>query len=140
MKKIAIGTDHRGFSHKEYLIKNCGDIQWIDVGAFDTERSDYPIFARRAVNLVLTHSVSAAVLLCGSGSGMAIAANRFTGIYAAVAWSPQVACAAKEDDAVNVLVIPADYVSQEEAQCIVVAWHKTPFKGGRYADRISMID
>lgn len=140
MIKIAIGTDHRGFAHKEYLIKHCTEIEWIDVGAFDQERSDYPIFARRAVDLVLIHTVSCAVLLCGSGAGMAIAANRFSGIYAAVAWSSEVARAAKEDDAVNVLVIPADYVSQEEAQRIVVAWHKIPFKGGRYADRISMID
>lgn len=138
--KLALGTDHRGFAHKEYVLKNCTNITWVDVGAYDAQRSDYPIFARRAVDLVLTHSVYAAVLFCGSGVGMAIAANRFSGIYAAVAWSPEVARAAKEDDAANVLVIPADYVSEQQALQIVQAWQRASFKSGRYAERIMMID
>ena len=140
MKKIAIGTDHRGFAHKEYVLKNLTNIAWVDVGAFSGERSDYPIFADQAVNLILTNTVSAAVLLCGSGSGMTIAANRHRGIYAAVAWLPEIARAVKEDDNANILVIPADYVTAQQTETIVQSWLTATFKNGRYRERLQMID
>jgi ribose 5-phosphate isomerase B len=147
-KKIVIATDHRGFALKEYLKtvptieyeENNFSISWVDVGAFSSERSDYPIFAQHAIQKMHQESVDGAILLCGSGNGMAIAANRFKGVFACVAWNPEVARQAKEDDNCNVLVIPADYVTQKEIIFIISFWLQAEFKGGRYAERLTSID
>jgi len=142
--KIGIGTDHRGFAYKEVvkLDVSWGDfaIEWHDVGAYSDERTDYPIYAHKAVQALQKKEIQYAVLLCGSGVGMAIAANRFPNIYAAVAWNSDVARAAKADDNVNVLCIPADYVTLEQTREIIQAWLAASFKGGRYQRRLEMID
>ncbi len=141
---IAIGADHRGFLHKEYLkehlsLKNYS-IVWHDVGAENDERSDYPAYAERVVEMLKSGVAKQGIMLCGSGIGMAIAANRYPGIYAGVAWNAIIACFAKEHDNVNLLSIPADFVSQEEMVMIVDAWLTTQFLGGRHQKRIAMID
>ncbi|MGE0010284.1 MAG: RpiB/LacA/LacB family sugar-phosphate isomerase [Candidatus Babeliales bacterium] len=141
---IAIATDHRGFSLKESLKEVGGlggySVSWIDVGAFSEERSDYPEFAIKAVEAMKFGDADCAVLICGTGVGMAIAANRYHGIYAALAWDLTTARLAKEDDHANVLVLPSDYISHELAQDMVTAWLLAEFKKGRYAERIKMID
>ena len=142
--KIAIGSDHRGYEFKEY-IKGVAQhpsrlIVWNDVGAYDEERSDYPEFAISAAKLFLDKEVECAILLCGTGIGMAIAANRYKGIYAGVAFTEAVAKSAKEDDNVNFLVLPADYLTDLEALACVNSWLKATFKGERYEKRIKMID
>lgn len=147
-KKIIIATDHRGFALKEYLKTvptvssdtTIFSISWVDVGAFTAERSDYPVFAQQAIKKMHEEVVDGAVLLCGSGNGMAIAANRFKGVFACVAWNPQIAQQAKEDDNCNVLVIPADYVTQKEIIFIISFWLNAQFKGGRYAERLALLD
>lgn len=139
--KIAIGTDHRGFEHKEHIKKMCAQYDWIDVGTHSAQRVDYPLYALQVVNLMQTNkSVTCAVLLCGTGSGMAIAVNRYAHMYAAVVWSSEIARRVKEEDNCNVLVIPADCVSQQETIDIINAWLKALFKGGRYAQRLAIID
>lgn len=142
--KIAVGADHRGFEHKEYLKKQTDisgiSIDWIDVGAYHAARSDYPIFAQKACYEMLNNGAGKAILICGTGVGMAMAANRFKKIYAAVAWNEEIARLCVQDDNANVLVIPSDFVSCEQALALVKTWIATPFKGGRYQDRISMID
>ncbi len=146
MKKkyvIAIGADHRGFEHKQFLMQHSYahvDIIWIDVGAFSQERSDYPEFALAAVKPLLEKKVDYAVLLCATGVGMAIVANRFPGIFAGVAWNAEIAASAKEDDKVNIIVIPSGCVTHEEAVHIFSAWLSAEFKHGRYEERIAMID
>lgn len=143
--KIAIGADHRGFDLKE-IIKlelkkiNEQEIMWHDVGTHDKIRSDYPVFAHAACKLFKEEAVEAAVLICGSGVGMAVVANRYPGVYAAVAWSEKSAQMSKEDDNTNVLVIPSYFVSEDQAISLIKVWLKSTFKGGRYAERISMID
>lgn len=142
--KIAVGTDHRGFAIKEYLIAQprIADlaITWLDVGAHDDERSDYPMFAERVCHAILNQDVNKGILLCGTGVGMAIAANRFPGIYAAVVWNEEVAALSASDDKANVLSLPADYLSKEYVVEIIGAWLTTHFKEGRYQERITMID
>lgn len=138
--KIAIGTDHRGFAHKEFIKKQCVEHQWTDVGAYDDQRSDYPLYAQRVVELILSGAVDCGVLLCSTGIGMAIAANRHTSIYAAVVWNENVARQAKAEDNMNVLVLPADCVSFDQSVAIIQEWLATSFKGGRYAERLAMID
>ena len=141
---IAIGTDHRGFAYKEQLklLDESGDyaINWQDKGCFSAERTDYPPFGQAVAQALLNHEAHFGVLLCGSGIGMAIAANRYPSIYAGVAWNSTVAQKAREDDHVNILVIPADYITQEQLISIFEAWLLASPKPGRYADRLAMID
>ncbi len=139
IKKIIIASDHRGFELKEFL-KLDSSIVWLDVGAFTAARSDYPVFALAAIKKMHEGHVDGVVLLCGSGNGMAIAANRFKGVFACVAWNADVARVAKQDDNCNVLVIPADYIQQEEITEIISSWLNATFKGGRYAERLALID
>lgn len=143
--KIIIGSDHRGFAEKQLIQEQMRDIdlnpiEWIDVGAFDKERSDYPRFAIDVAQRIVQKQAQFGVLLCGSGVGMAIAANRFPGIYAAIAWSEEAAIMGREDDNTNVLVIPSDFVDGEQIVSILRAWLRAEFKGGRYQERLDMID
>jgi ribose 5-phosphate isomerase B len=138
--KIAIGADHRGFALKEFLKREMEMIEWMDVGAFDTERSDYPIFAHYVAEKIMSGDVAHGILICGSGAGISIAANRHQGIFAGVVWNDDVVRAAKADDNINVLVIPSDFVSMEEAKRFVRIWLETKFKQGRYQQRLDMIE
>lgn len=142
--KIGIGTDHRGFAYKEAVKLDVAlgdfDIEWHDFGTYTADRTDYPVYAQKVVRALQQKEIQCAVLLCGSGVGMAIAANRFPHIYAAVAWNVDVARAAKADDNVNVLCIPADYVELSEVREIITAWLSASFKSGRYQQRLEMID
>jgi len=141
---IALGSDHRGYKLKEFLktqsLVGSMPVTWFDVGAFDGERSDYPPFAEKVCRSILTGEADCGVLLCGTGVGMAIAANRFKGIFAAVAWNESVAKASKEDDNANILVLPANDLSEEQAQRIVAAWLSASFREGRYRERIMHVD
>ncbi len=138
--KIAIGADHRGFLHKEFIKKHMPTIEWIDVGTDSDERTDYPIFSDKVVALIFTYEVTCGVLICGSGAGMAIAANRHKDMYAAVAWNCDVARQCKQEDNANILVFPSDYVSCDDAVMMIKEWLAQEFKGGRYAERLKMID
>jgi len=100
--KIAIGADHNGFAAKKYIQQQLPDIDWLDVGTFNEERTDYPIFAKKVSKAILNGEAQEGVLLCGTGVGMAIAANRFPGIYAGLAWNEEIARLSKEDDNVNI--------------------------------------
>ena len=115
-------------------------ISWIDVGAFNEERSDYPLFAQLVCKEIVQGNAKFGVLVCGTGVGMAIAANRFRGIYAALAWNEHVARLSKEDDNANVLVLPSDFVSPEESIAMIRAWLSAKFQAGRYQQRLAMID
>jgi ribose 5-phosphate isomerase B len=143
--RIAIGADHQGFTHKEQIKRAIDyidgqEVLWLDVGAYDRTRSDYPVFARRACEEMKAGKVECAVLLCATGAGMAIAANRYSGIYAALVWNKELAYLSKEHDNANVLVLPSAYIDYDTMIEAVVAWLSTKFKGGRYQERIDMID
>ena len=142
-KKIAIGAYHRGFALKEFLIKHTDindiTIEWRDVGTVDNDRSDYPLCAIRAVAAIREGAAECAVLMCGTGVGMAITANRYPGIFAGVAWNPEIARKGKEDDNINVLVLPSDFVTHDDALAMLNVWLKAEFKKGRYQDRLDMI-
>ena len=138
--KIAIGTDHRGFLHKEFIKKNMSKYEWNDVGTYDQERTDYPIYAEKVIQLFLNDKIDCGVLLCSTGIGMAIAANRYKGIYAAVVWNEEIARQSKAEDNINILVLPSDFVSFEQSVLIIQTWLTTDFRGGRYEERLRMID
>lgn len=142
--RIALGADHRGFSLKELIREKrfFGEhtISWHDVGTYSPERTDYPIYAHKMVDLILTNQVDYGVLICGSGIGESIASNRFSGIYAGLVWHEEVAKVAKEHDNVNILILPADYITEQIAYGCIEAWLTAEFKEGRYQERLAMIE
>lgn len=142
-----MGSDHRGFELKQLIRDNFvkdaeieEDIKLLDLGCYDSERTDYPLYTLPVCLEVLQGSAQAGILFCGTGIGMSIAANRFSHIYAGIAWNEEVARRAKEDDNVNILVLPADYLTFDSAAKIINVWLKAEFKGGRYKARLDMID
>lgn len=139
-KTVAIGADHRGFVLKEKIQQALQEIMWIDVGTFSQKPTDYPEYAQRLCALIQEGPLLSGILVCGSGVGMSIAANRHVGIYAALCCSPEMAQAAKADDNANVLVLPADYLTLDQALASITIWRATSFKGGKYAQRLAQID
>lgn len=141
---IALGSDHHGFAHKEYIKERhhvAGvNVSWHDMGCYTPEDCDYPEFAHAVVHALLSGQSERGILLCGTGAGIAIAANRFNHIYAALAWNEETARLAREHDNANILVIPADYVTSEQAVKMVEAWLGARFLGGRHEHRLMMID
>ena len=137
--KIAIGSDHRGFLHKEFIKQQMHFVEWLDVGTENEERTDYPIFSDKVVGLMQENVAQYGVLLCGTGGGMAIAANRYKDIYAVVAWNVEIARRCKQEDNANVLVLPCDFIAKDDAIIMINEWLSQEFKGGRYAQRIAMI-
>jgi len=142
--KIAIGADHRGFELKQALKKitqyDGQAIEWIDCGADNTQRSDYPVFVNAVCDQLLHKHIERGILICSTGVGMSIAANRYKNIYAALVWNVDIARAARQEDNANVLVLAADYTTVDQAQDMIQAWLNAEFKGGRYQERIDMID
>lgn len=137
---IAIGADHRGFSIKELLKQHFSEYQFIDVGAYNDACSDYPLFAHQVAQLMQKNIAQKGILLCGTGIGMAIVANRYKGIYAGVMWNEKIAKESREDDNTNILVLPCDDVDCFAPVKITKIWLETEFNGERYAYRLALID
>lgn len=138
--KISIGADHRGFVLKEALQQALPEVEWLDVGTCDETACDYPEYAQKAVLNILSGKSRYAVLTCATGVGMAMAANRYKKIYAAVCHNAYLAQLVKEHNNINVLVLPADFVTVEQAVAIFKAWQEATFKDGRYARRLDALD
>lgn len=139
---IPVGADHAGYALKERLVSELRRLGFepLDLGTHSTESTDYPEYAHEVAARVEHHDAERGVLLCGTGLGMAYAANRHPGVRAAVAWSPEVARLAREHNDANVLVLPARLVSPEDGLEILRTWLATEFAGGRHARRIAKID
>jgi len=138
--EFVIGADHRGFVLKKELQEIITEISWIDIGSHDTHPTDYPLIAHKAAKMVVKKEILGGILICGSGIGMAIVANRYVGVRAALVWSALVAKQGKEDDNANMLVFPADYISINDAVDSFYAWHEAVFLGGKYEKRVKEID
>jgi sugar-phosphate isomerases, RpiB/LacA/LacB family len=138
--KIIIGSDHRGYAYKELIKKHFGAIAWTDVGTDNgTTRVDYPLFTEQVCEAILNGQFERGILICGSGVGVSIAANRFSGIFAALCWTPDVARIAREHDCANVLALSADFVMPEVTFQIVTAWLESKFAGGVYQRRLDLM-
>lgn len=141
--RVIIGTDHGGFTQKEQLreqLKAAG-YEVEDMGTFSAESTDYPEYAvkvGKAVQADLENSRG--ILLCRSGEGMEIAANKLKGIRAALVWRPDVAAETRHDNDSNILVLPSDFVAESDMFTIAKTFLDTPFSGEeRHARRISAI-
>lgn len=144
--KLYIGADHNGYELKKHLenFLKRGGYEVVDAG--DVKRDpddDFPQFAGRAVSQLLGDSdeQSKAILICGSGQGMCMAANRFKGVRASLCWNLTEARLARNDDDANVLCLSARSLETDQAQAIVSTWLSTPFAGAaRYKRRIQQLD
>jgi len=139
--KIAMGSDHRGFQTKERLknqLINQGH-HVADCGAESDASSDYPDFTIPACLQVARGEADRAILLCGTGIGMTMAANKVAGIRAALCHDELTAEMSRRHNDANVLCLPADLLSEELIRRMVDVWLATPFEGGRHARRIAKV-
>ena len=137
---ISIGNDHAGVDYKNYIIKNLEEkYNIVNHGTDDTNSVDYPDFAH-PVSLDIDNSKSdLGVLICGSGNGVAMTANKYKKVRAALCWSEEIAKLAKQHNNANVVCIPARFISQEDALQIVRSFIDTKFEGGRHERRVNKI-
>ena len=140
--KIAIAADHAGYEEKEKIKKTLDKIgvEYTDMGTDSTESVDYPDFARKVGEAVADGEYDKGILVCGSGTGMAIAANKVPGIRAAVAWNEEIARLSRQHNDTNVLSLAARYIPDEEQERIVKTWLETDFEGGRHERRVEKIE
>ena len=139
---IAIGNDHGGFKLKEEIKKYLDEIgiEYMDLGSYNEERTDYPIYAKKVIEAINQKQCDRGILICRSGHGMTIVANKFKKIRAANIQSEEEAIRAKADDNINVIALGGDDMDINKAVRIIRSWIATEFKGGRYQERIDMIE
>ncbi|MGK2960792.1 MAG: ribose 5-phosphate isomerase B [Gemmatimonadaceae bacterium] len=139
---IPIASDHAGFELKQKLAAELAKQGFTvnDLGASTAEASDYPDYAHPLAREVADGNATRGILLCGSGVGADIVANRYPGVRAALAWLPEIAELSRRHNDSNVLVIPARFVSDDEAVEMMNRWLNTEFEGGRHARRVEKID
>ena len=139
--KIAIASDHGGYNLKEELFKYLKDkYEIVDFGTNSTQSCDYPVYAKKVVNAILNENFDRGILICGTGIGMAITANRFKGIRAANVSDTYSARLTRLHNNSNVLTLGARALGEGLAMDIVDIWLNTDFEGGRHQKRIDMID
>ena len=138
--KTAIGSDHRGFSLKQRIITTLKEmgITVEDAGVFTEEAADYPRFAKSVARMVSEKYCARGILICGSGIGMSIVANKFPGVRAALCHTVDLARKSRMHNDANVLVLGQD-VDQATAQQMLKVWFETPFEGGRHQTRLDQI-
>jgi len=139
--KIAIGADHAGYALKErvrgYLEAQGHEV--LDLGTGSADSTDYPAYAFRVAETVRDGGADAGVLVCDSGNGIAIAANKVEGIRAAIAVNPEHASLARRHNDANILVLGAKYLPPDLEKETVAAWLNATFEGGRHARRVGQI-
>ena len=139
--KIYIGSDHAGVDLKSQIKTRLEDrFEFDDAGTFTSDSVDYPDFAHKVAENVLKDSSSIGILICGTGNGMAITANKHAGIRAALCWSPDIAALAKQHNNANIIVLPARFISTEMAMDTLQAFLNAEFEGGRHQRRIDKIN
>lgn len=137
--KIAVGADHAGFELKEALKPVLNDAEVKDFGTYSSASVDYPDFAHPVAFAVEKGEYDLGILICGSGNGIAITANKHQGIRAAICWNKELAALARKHNNANILCLPARFISIKEAQEITTTFLNTDFEGGRHANRVNKI-
>jgi ribose 5-phosphate isomerase B len=136
--KVYIASDHAGFSRKQELISSMKNMEFVDLGPGSDDRVDYPDFANKVCEKVLSEGTPG-ILICGSGQGMAMRANKFKGIRAALCWSTEVAQLSRQHNDANILCLGARLIDLKATEDIVQAFFNTAFEGGRHQGRVEKI-
>jgi ribose 5-phosphate isomerase B len=141
MTKIALAADHAGFEEKEKIKRTLDEmgVEYVDMGTNSTDSVDYPDYAKKVAEAVSHGDVDQGLLVCGSGTGMAIAANKVKGARAAVAWNPDIARLAREHNDANILSLPARFMSDDGGVESTQGMVRRNFEGGRHATRVDKI-
>jgi len=139
--KIALAADHAGFEEKEKLKSELDSlgVEYTDMGTDSNASVDYPDYARKVAEAVAKGDFERGILVCGSGAGMAIAANKVPGIRSAVAWNEEIARLSREHNNTNVLALAARFTADYEIKNIVKAWLDAEFDAGRHERRVEKI-
>ena len=140
--RIALGSDHRGFGLKEYLkpwLARLGHAV-ADFGSGDAGRTDYPDFGFKVARAVARRRADRGILICGTGIGMSMAANRVKGVRAALCCTPRLARMSRRHNDANVLCLGGDVLTRAQALRIVRVWLATGFEAGRHARRVKKLD
>jgi ribose 5-phosphate isomerase B len=138
---LAIGADHAGYEYKEAIKALLANMGWqvADKGTYSTDSVDYPDFAHPVAAMVESGAAAAGILVCGSGNGVCITANKHAGVRAALCWGTELAQLARQHNNANILCIPSRFIGQDVANAMVEAFLSTPFEGGRHEKRVEKI-
>lgn len=140
-KKIAIGGDHAGYEYKEKLIQFLEELghQIKDFGPHSNASVDYPDYVHPLCTAIEKDEFELGIVICGSGNGVAITANKHQGIRAALCWNEELAALARQHNDANVLALPARFITYELAEKLAEIFLNTDFEGGRHANRVNKI-
>ena len=139
---IALGSDHGGYKLKEEIKKYLDEIglEYKDFGTHNEERCDYPEFAEKVAKAVQSKECEKGILVCGTGFGVSIVANKFKGIRCASCWNEEVAKLLKGHNNANIIALPGRFINVSQAIVILRAWIATEFMEGRHTERLQMIE
>ncbi|CEN44251.1 ribose 5-phosphate isomerase B [Capnocytophaga canis] len=139
--KIAIGNDHAGPAYKKAIVDylESRSIEVINFGTDTFDSVDYPDFGHKVAEAVTSKQVDLGIVICGSGNGIAITANKHQGIRCALCWTKEIAALARQHNDANVVSIPARFTAIEQAVEIVKTFIETQFEGGRHTNRVNKI-
>ena len=139
--KIAIGSDHAGFQLKKNIInKFKNKIDFKDLGTYSKDSVDYPDYAHLAANELVSNNADRAILICGSGNGIQMTANKHKNVRCALCWNVDIAKLARQHNNANAISLPARFINEDEAEKIVEAFILTKFEGGRHENRTKQIN
>lgn len=139
--KVAVGCDHGGFVLKDAVISTLEELgaQVVDFGTYSTESVDYPVYGKKVADAVASGECDLGVVMCGTGIGISIVANKVKGIRAAVVTNEFMAEMTRRHNNANVIALGGRVITPEEAKVLVKAWYTAQFEGGRHQKRIDMI-
>ena len=139
--KVAVGCDHGGFVLKDAVISTLEELgaQVVDMGTYSTESVDYPVYGKKVADAVANGECDLGVVMCGTGIGISIAANKVKGILAAVVTDEFMAEMTRRHNNANIIALGGRVITPEKAKSLVKAWYTAEFEGGRHQKRIDMI-
>jgi ribose 5-phosphate isomerase B len=140
-KKIAIGGDHAGFEYKGKLVEKLTSLGFEvkDFGPFSDSSVDYPDYVHPLCSAIELGEYELGIVICGSGNGVAITANKHQGIRAALCWNEDLAALSRQHNNANVIALPARFISYEHAERLTEIFLNTDFEGGRHQNRVNKI-
>ncbi len=138
---IAIGSDHAGFEAKSIIIEylKSKNIEYKDFGTYSTESVDYPDIAHAVAKAVENKEFTIGILICGSGQGVNITANKYAKIRSALCWNTEIASLSRQHNDANILALPGRFLKKNELLDIVDIFLNTSFEGGRHLNRVNKI-
>ncbi|MFT4565897.1 MAG: ribose 5-phosphate isomerase B [Saprospiraceae bacterium] len=141
IKRIALGGDHAGYELKKTVVTYLTSlgITVEDKGPHTPDSVDYPDFVHPVCDLVLQKEVDLGILICGSGNGVAITANKYDGIRCGLCWTPELASLTRQHNNANILAIPARFIEEETAIATIKSFLTSMFEGGRHERRVNKI-